>query len=73
MNLDGNTCVNPCPAGKVGINKICVTCTSNCRTCSNIQSNCTSCIPNLTPSVYLSNYQCITSCPNYTYANSSTS
>jgi hypothetical protein len=65
--------MNPCPAGKIGINKVCVTCTSNCSTCSNIQSNCTSCIPGLTPPVFLSNFQCLTSCPNYTYANSSTS
>ena len=69
LNLEGNTCVAQCAAGFVGINKLCVACASTCRTCSNLQTNCTSCKPNQSPQVYLSNFQCITTCPDYTYAN----
>lgn len=73
LNLQGSQCVAVCTAGFTGINKVCVACTSNCKTCSNLQSNCTSCLPSLTPPVYLSNFECVTSCPDYTYANSSNS
>ncbi len=73
LNLEGNLCVSQCRAGYVGINQTCVACTSNCKTCSNLQNNCTSCLPSLSPSVYLTNYQCLTTCPDYTYPNSTTS
>ena len=69
LNLEGNSCVPTCMAGYVGINKLCVPCTNNCKTCSNLPSNCTSCLANTTTPVFLSNYQCLPTCPDYTYAN----
>ncbi len=62
------TCVNT----TVSVNKICIACETPCLTCSNLKSNCTSCIPNLSPLVFLNNYYCTTTCPNYTYANGTT-
>lgn len=73
LNLNGHSCVANCPATKVPINKTCVACDSPCLTCSNIQTNCTSCIPNLTPAMFLSNFYCTPTCPDYTYANFTTS
>lgn len=56
-----------CIAGFVGVAKVCVACTNNCKTCTNLQSNCTTCVPNASPAVFLNNYQCVSTCPDYTY------
>lgn len=72
LNLDGYSCVSDCPVTTVAINRTCVACQVPCLTCTNIQTNCTSCVPNLTPPVFLSNFYCTSTCPDYTYRNSTT-
>ncbi len=73
LNLNSDhTCINPCPDTFIGENKICVSCQSPCLTCSNIKTNCTSCILNTTNPVFFNNYYCTSTCPDYTYANSTT-
>lgn len=73
LNLNNdNTCINPCPDTFIGENKLCVACQSPCLTCSNIKTNCTSCILNTTTPVFLNNYYCTPTCPDYTYSNSTT-
>lgn len=37
------TCVVVCPNGYVNISNICSSCNAECKTCTNIQGNCTSC------------------------------
>ncbi len=70
-NLLGNACIDTCPSSYVPIGKLCVSCASPCYTCSSITTNCTSCVAQ-SPALYLSNNLCISSCPNYTYPNTST-
>lgn len=69
LNLLGNLCIPTCPNSTVAINKNCVLCTGPCYTCSNIQTNCTSCLTNWTSVVFLNNFACNSTCPDYTYQN----
>lgn len=42
--LDGNSCLDSCPAGKFDSNGVCVACHGNCATCTDAgNSNCQSC------------------------------
>ena len=76
--LYNNSCVNSsfCPDGTVaGVDAVtnlstCVSCDPSCLTCITTQTNCSSC--NSTDSLFLSNNSCVvaSSCPNSTYANS---
>ena len=70
--MEGNDCTAACSPGLVDVNSVCVSCTSPCRTCSESQTNCTACVSNLTPEVYLSNFDCIETCPTYTYGDATT-
>jgi proprotein convertase subtilisin/kexin type 5 len=67
-NLLNNICYIQCPIGYLGLARICQPCTSPCRSCSSTQVTCTSCLT-LNPRVYLSNSQCVISCPDGTFAN----
>lgn len=60
-----------CPIGFAPAGGICSACQSPCLTCSESVTNCTSCVATVTPAVFLSNFQCVETCPMYTYANSS--
>ena len=71
LGLDSNQCVNPCPAGKVVEVNICVACINPCKTCTGTSTNCTSCVTNLVSQTYLINGGCQTTCPNYTFPNTS--
>ena len=53
---------------------VCTACDSAvfCRTCSGTTTNCTSCLTSVSPAVYLSNNVCGQTCPNFTFANTST-
>jgi proprotein convertase subtilisin/kexin type 5 len=69
MNLIGNQCMANCPSGYAPISAICTVCSSPCSTCSQSVTNCTSCLSNITPTVYLSNNNCVYTCPTFTYSN----
>jgi proprotein convertase subtilisin/kexin type 5 len=69
LNLLGNQCLTNCPSNYAPVSGVCTACTSPCLTCSQSVTNCTACITTLIPAVYLSNYQCIQTCPTHTYAN----
>lgn len=70
LALDGNQCTSTCPTGQVVQSNLCVACLSPCKTCFGTTSNCTSCLA-LATSVYLINGGCQTTCPNYTFPNTS--
>jgi len=72
LSLSYNRCIANCPSGTVSVNLICTACTYQgyyCFECYNIPTNCTSCYRNITPPVYLIGGSCLSSCPNYTYAD----
>jgi proprotein convertase subtilisin/kexin type 5 len=48
---------------------VCVACTYPCLTCSNIQTNCTSCNSTILSPYYLLQGSCLQICPNYTFSN----
>jgi proprotein convertase subtilisin/kexin type 5 len=68
--LTGTSCVvaSSCPAGTYAesLNNTCNACTSPCQNCSNIGTNCTSCI---SPNLYYSN-TCVVTCPTLMYPTS---
>lgn len=72
MYLLGNQCVSPCPNHYAPVSGVCTACTSPCLTCSQTITNCTSCVTTLTPAVYLSNNQCVQTCPAGTYSSNAT-
>jgi len=69
--LSGNICILSCLTGYLNITNVCLICISPCATCSISLNNCTSCLQNLSPSMYLNGNTCIIStyCPSNTYAN----
>lgn len=72
--LYNNICQNSCPNGYININYICESCLFPCATCSSIKSNCTSCVTNQIPPIFLTTSNtCVTSsdCPAGTYGNTS--
>lgn len=70
-NLDGTLCKSSCLDGQVPINSVCTPCTSPCATCVTTTTQCLSCVQ-LSTSLFLSGYFCVSTCPSGTYANSST-
>lgn len=64
-----NQCLTVCPSTYAPVNGVCTACSSPCLTCSQTISNCTACLTTLSPAVYLSNWQCITTCPSGTFAS----
>jgi proprotein convertase subtilisin/kexin type 5 len=63
--------VTNCQSGSIPISNVCSLCLYPCLTCSFLLFNCTSCVTNATPSVYLSGNSCQNTCPDYTYSNNS--
>jgi len=69
------TCVSACPTPLVSDNNntLCVPCSSPCNTCSQVKTNCTSCLNGT--NTYLSAVtigMCLSSCEQYYYANITT-
>ena len=56
-------CYNKCPMSTFQYNYMCYTCDTNCKTCSFISTNCTSCYY----SKYLKNHKCVDYCENGYY------
>lgn len=73
MNYD-NTCVAICPSGYINISNICVSCSPECKACTNLIDNCTSCSQGYL--FYKNNSdninQCLLACLPATYALSAT-
>lgn len=73
MNHD-KTCVAICPSGYINISSICVSCSLECKSCTNLQNNCTSCTQGYLFYKNTSNNinQCLVGCMSGTYAISGT-
>lgn len=59
-----------CPSSQVSVSRVCAPCTFPCLTCSNTQTNCTSCNSTIANPYFLLIGSCLQVCPNYTFPNS---